>query len=202
MKPAEGQRVSRRRFMAVSGGSVAAAALLAACGEEASGSGETSQFGDGDAGILNYALTLEYVEAALYAELRRSGLLQGKAAEIAAEFGEEEEEHIAALTKGIEELDGEPAERPRTKFELTDREGSLRTASEVENLVASAYLGQLPNFTGRKPLHLALRIHSVEGRHAATANELLGRPITPDGAFAKPAKAAAVLKSIEPFMAP
>ena len=49
-------------------------------------------------------------------------------------------------------------------------------------------------------LAAALSIHSVEGRHAAALNTLLGEPITPDGAFAKPAGASEVLKSVEPFI--
>ena len=46
----------------------------------------------------------------------------------------------------------------------------------------------------------ALAIHSVEGRHASALNTLLGQPITPDGAFAKPADVKTVLKSVEPFI--
>ena len=38
-------------------------------------------------------------------------------------------------------------------------------------------------------LAAALSIHSVEGRHAAALNTLLGESITPDGAFAEPAGA-------------
>jgi ATP-binding cassette subfamily B protein len=66
---------SRRRFLAVGGGSAGLAAFLAACGDDSGttmttdamkssgGTSETAQFGKGDVGILNYALTLyEYLE--------------------------------------------------------------------------------------------------------------------------------------------
>src|SRR3954452_8627713 len=77
--------VSRRKFMALSGGSAAAAAFLAACGSSdggttttaatsQAGGGETAQFGKGDVGILNYALTLEYLETAFYKDVVKSGL--------------------------------------------------------------------------------------------------------------------------------
>ena len=81
--------VSRRRFMALTGGSTALAAFLAACGDDSGtttttasqgaggGSSETAQFGKGDIGILNYALTLEYLETAFYADVAKSGLFKG-----------------------------------------------------------------------------------------------------------------------------
>ena len=100
--------VSRRKFLAVGGGSAAAAAFLAACGggggtsaattggsTEASsggssGGGETEQFGKGDVGILNYALTLEYLETAFYADVVKSGLFKGSDLETIRKFGAEE----------------------------------------------------------------------------------------------------------------
>jgi hypothetical protein len=39
---------------------------------------ETEQFGKGDIGILNYALTLEYLETAFYEEVTKSGLFKGE----------------------------------------------------------------------------------------------------------------------------
>ena len=41
------------------------------------GGGETAQFGKGDLGIVNYALTLEYLETAFYADVVKSGLFKG-----------------------------------------------------------------------------------------------------------------------------
>ena len=73
-------------------------------------------------------------------------------------------------------------------------------AGTVENLGAAAYLGQAANIESPEVLASALAIHSVEGRHASALNTLLGKSITPDGAFAKPATATEVLKSVEPFI--
>src|SRR3954462_1659211 len=201
---------SRRKFLAVGGGSTALAAFLAACGSDSSsstgttamkpgGKSETAQFGKGDIGILNYALTLEYLETAFYADVIKSGLFKGAELETIRKFGEEEAEHVAALTAAVKGLGGKPAPEPKTEFPLKSAKSVLELAGTVENLGAAAYLGQAGNIESPEVLASALAIHSVEGRHAAALNTLLGLPITPDGAFAKPATAKEVLKSVEPF---
>ena len=203
--------VSRRKFMALTGGSAATAAFLAACGSDSGtstttstamggGSSETAQFGKGDLGILNYALTLEYLETAFYADVVKSGLFKGAELETIKKFGEEEAEHVSALTAAVKGLGGKPAPEPKTEFPLKSAKSVLELAGTVENLGAAAYLGQAGNIKSPEVLASALAIHSVEGRHAAALNTLLGMPITPDGAFAKPATAKVVLKSVEPFI--
>lgn len=206
--------VSRRKFMALTGGSAAMAAFLAACGSSddsgttttSTGSGggaaasETEQFGKGDIGILNYALTLEYLETAFYADVVKSGLFKGAELAVIRKFGEEEAEHVDALTAAVKGLGGKPAPEPKTEFPLKSAKSVVELAGTVENLGAAAYLGQAGNIESPEVLASALAIHSVEGRHAATLNTLLGKSITPDGAFAKPADAKTVLKSVEPFI--
>src|ERR1700761_3938191 len=104
--------VSRRKFMALTGGSAALAAFLAACGSDSSsssstmpasekstgGKSETAEFGKGGVGILNYALTLEYLETAFYADVVKSGLFKGAELATIKKFGSEEAQHVAALT--------------------------------------------------------------------------------------------------------
>jgi rubrerythrin len=201
---------SRRRFLAVGGGSTALAAFLAACGSDSSttsttamkpaGKSETAQFGKGDVGILNYALTLEYLEAAFYADVVKSGLFKGADLETIRKFGREEAEHVQALTQAVKSLGGKPAPEPEAEFPLKSAKSVLELAGTVENLGAAAYLGQAANIESPEVLASALAIHSVEGRHAAVLNTLLGESITPDGAFAKPADVKTVLKSVEPFI--
>ncbi len=207
--------VSRRRFMALAGGGGAASlsVLLAACGSDSDttsgttssassqgGKTGTEQFGKGDVGILNYALTLEYLETAFYSDVVKSGLFKGSELETIKKFGAEEAEHVAALTAAVKQLGGKPAPQPKTKFPLNSAQSVLKLAGTVENLGAAAYLGQAPNIQSPQVLASALAIHSVEGRHAAALNTLLGQSITPDGAFAKPADANTVLKSVQPFI--
>ena len=202
--------VSRRKFIALGGGGAAAAAVLAACGSEGDSTTATAaaggdavieeEFGKGDAGILNYALTLEYLETAFYADVARSGLFKGSDLATIRRFGSEEAEHVAALTGFVKKLGAKPAPKPKTEFPLKSASSVLELAGTVENLGAAAYLDQAPSIKGPEVLAAALSIHSVEGRHAAALNTLLGESITPDGAFAVPAGPAEVLESVEPFI--
>jgi rubrerythrin len=214
MPEATKTKVSRRRLLGVGGGSAAAAAFLAACGGGggttatdstmssggSAGKSETEQFGKGDIGILNYALTLEYLETAFYADVVKSGLFKGADLKVIKKFGEEEAEHVAALTAAVKQMGGKPAPEPKTEFPLENAKAVTELAGTVENLGAAAYLGQAANIESPEVLASALAIHSVEGRHAAVLNTVLGKSITPDGAFAKPADAKTVLKSVEPFI--
>lgn len=207
--------VSRRKFIAVGGGS-SLAAFLAACGGGGSsstmtgsteetkptgdGKSETEQFGEGDIGILNYALTLEYLETAFYEEVVKSGLFKGEELAVLKKFGAEEAQHVAALKGTVQNLGGKPAAMPKAEFPLENAKSVAELAGTVENLGAAAYLGQAGNIESPEVLAAALSIHTVEARHAATLNTLLGLSITPDGAFGKPADVQTVLKSVEPFI--
>lgn len=210
--------VSRRQLMTMAGGSIALGAFLAACGSDDSDSdstgssgstgstgssmddNSTAQFGKGDIGIMNYALTLEYLETAFYADVIKSGLFKGADLETIRKFGSQEAEHVAALTSAVKSAGGKPAPKPKTEFPLNNAQQVLRLASTVENLGAAAYLGQAARIQSPEVLAAALSIHSVEGRHAATLNTVLGKTPVPDGPFAKPAPASMVLNAVQPFI--
>lgn len=202
--------VSRRRFFVLTGGATGAGALLAACGEDEETSGATttamdedmaSQFGEGDLGIVNYALTLEYLEAAFYADVAKSGLFKGDDLALIEQIGEAEQAHVAALTAAAKQLGGKPAAEPKAEFPLDDVKSVLGLAATVENLGAAAYLGQAAAIESPEILASALAIHSVEARHAAVLNVLAGEEPTPDGAFAQPADMQTVLDEVQPFIA-
>jgi rubrerythrin len=206
---------SRARFLKAVGGTGAVAAFgvfLSACGSDdsksstttstqAPSSSPTDMFGKGDLGILGYALTLEYLETDFYKQAAKSGKLSGKALTVAKQFGAEEAQHVQALEGAIKKAGGKLPAKPTGKFPLKDQKSILKLAATVENLGAAAYLGQAGRIQDKEVLAAALAIHSVEGRHAATLNEVIGEDITPDGAFAVPMDAAAVLAKVKPFIA-
>lgn len=215
---------SRKRFFKMMGGAGAVSAFsvfLAACGDDkktdTAASTPAMSAGDGTKGdlhILNYALTLEFLEAEFYKEVIASGIVKDKkVAAIATKFGETEQQHVEALKATITKLGGKPVSAPKTKFQPTIDKGLktvLETAATVENLGAAAYLGAAGSIKNKEVLAAALSIHSVEARHAAALNTLVGRGFggkgglsgsLPDGAFAKGMDEASVRAAVKPFLA-
>ena len=217
---------SRKRFFKMLGGAGAvgaASVLIAACGDDkkatstpaAAASSTPEADNAGDLKIVNYALTLEYLEATFYQQVLDSGMIKDKKiGDLAKGLAQTEQEHVDALIATAKSLGGTPASKPKTQFEATIAKGPttiLMTAATVENLGAAAYLGQAGNIKSKDILAAALSIHSVEARHAAALNQLVGRGFgdgkgglegsLPDGAFGKPMDMAAVLKAVAPFIA-
>ena len=204
---------SRKKFLRMAGGTGVAAsfaAFVAACGDDKSSATNTTaastpmatgnaKTGTEQFGIANYALTLEYLETQFYNDAAASGMLKGKILELAKGFGAEEQEHVDALIALIKKAGGKPASKPKAKFPLDSEKSILDLAATVENLGANAYLGQAGNIQDKEILAAALSIHSVEARHAAVLN-LATKAAPAPGAFAKPATAAEVLKSVKPFL--
>jgi hypothetical protein len=156
--------------------------------------------GSSDLAIVNYALTLEYLESQFYDKVIKSGLFHGKALSVLKTFGAEEADHVQALKTVAGQL-GTAAAEPMGKFPIHSAAQVTALAATVENLGASAYLGQAGNIKSKEILAAALSIHTIEARHAATLNLLLKKSPTPDGAFAKPMSMAQVLAVVKPFIA-
>ena len=208
---------SRKRFLKMMGGAGAGAfaLFLAACGGDdepatgtssggSSSSKEKRGGGAQDLAIVQYALTLEHLETDFYAAVIASGVVKDrKLGEVAKLIHENEQAHVEALTATVKQLGGKP-KRPKTSFDAVIEGGMkmvLETAATVENLGAAAYLGQAGRIQSKEVLAAALSIHSVEARHAAALNSVVGKTIVPDGAFAKPASMAEVLPKVKPFLA-
>jgi rubrerythrin len=151
--------------------------------------------------ILNYALTLEYLEREFYAKVVASGFFSGKVGSLIKEFGSQEATHVEALKGAVSKMGGTPAANPNGKFPITSATQVAQLAYTVENLGAAAYLGQAANIQSPEVLATALAIHSVEARHAATLGTLVKKSLTPDGAFAKPDDMSMVLAAVKPFLA-
>jgi rubrerythrin len=199
--------VHRRAFLAAAG-----TLALAGCGgggsdddskskTTATGGGEGLPGEPDDAATLRYALTFEQVQADLYRRAEATDFFKGAEREMIRTFAEQETAHVDALTDALRKAGGRPEPAPSTKLPLDDRETVLATALRLENLGASAYLGQLARIADKDVLALLVSIHSVEARHAATLSLALGKPVTPTGAFAKPENMASVLRVADLYLA-
>ncbi len=203
--------VNRKRFLKMAGSGAAAsfgAFVLAACGSSSKTTSTTTaatstaaSSGSGDVAIANYALTLEYLETEFYEKVVAAGYFKGAVGSLVKSFGEQEKTHVEALKGAVTKLGGKPAAQPTGKFPIESANQVAELAYTVENLGASAYLGQAAKIQNPELLAAALSIHSVEARHAATLGTLVKKSLTPDGAFAKPADMSAVLAAVQPFLA-
>jgi rubrerythrin len=147
-----------------------------------------------DVKILNYALTLEYLEAAFYTEAVSRGAISGDAMEAAKIVRDHELAHV----KAIKSVLGKAAvKKPKFDFMNTtgDQATFLATAVALEDTGVAAYAGQGPRVSQKAVVEAALSIHSVEARHAAHFRALAGKTFAPK-AFDAPKSMKQVLKVV------
>lgn len=156
--------------------------------------------GGGDAEILNFALTLEYLEADFYTVKGRQVGLSGQARAYASQFSAEESEHVTALTAAIKQLGGTPVKKPTFVFPTSDEKSFLALASTLENTGVGAYNGAGPSIKDKKVLASAGSIVQIEARHAAAIDLLIGKSPTPNQGFDRPIEQAKVLTAVKPLI--
>jgi hypothetical protein len=156
--------------------------------------------GGGDAEILNFALTLEYLESDFYNVKGRAIGLSGQAKAYATLFGEEEQDHVQALTTVIKQLGAKPVEKPTFVFPVSSQSSFLALASVLENTGVGAYNGAAPSLQSKQVLAAAGSIVQIEARHAAAINLLVGQRPTPNGGFDVPLTKAEVLAKAGPLI--
>lgn len=157
--------------------------------------------------VLNFALTLEHLEDEFYrTALAQPGLIPGDYQAVFRQISKHESQHVAALSTvlGL-------AAAPKPRFDFTARGkygdvfSNFRTFAKLsqtfEDTGVAAYKGQAGNLQGNGLiLTTALRIHSVEGRHAAEVRRVRGQREW-SGAFDAPMSKAQVLAAVSPFIA-
>jgi len=159
-----------------------------------------AETGGGDAEILNFALTLEYLEADFYTVKGKQVGLSGQAKAYATQFAAEESEHVTALTSAIKQLGGKPVAKPAFVFPATDERSFLALASVLENTGVGAYNGAAPSLQSKAVLASAGAIVQIEARHAAAIDLLIGTSPTPDQGFDRPLTKAEVLAKAGPLI--
>lgn len=154
----------------------------------------------GDVGILNFALTLEYLEASFYDEARSRAKASGELKSLIALLAKDEQEHVAALTATIKKLGGKPVAEPKFDFSYDSAASFLKLAQTFEDTGVSAYNGAGPEIKSKEVLGAAGSIVQVEARHAAAIRLQNGEEPSPN-AFDPSLDEAQVLKAVEPFIA-
>jgi rubrerythrin len=180
---------------ALGGGAIlGAASLLGALPGAAFASSKGSTRAASDVDILNFALTLEYLEAAFYAEALSKGALKGPTLAFAKVVAQDEAQHVAFLKTA---LGMHAVKKPAFDFKGTTAaiKSFQSTAIVLEDTGVSAYAGAAPMISNKKTLSAALSVHSVEARHAAWIRNIVGMnpaPVPFDAAHTK----AQVLKAV------
>ncbi len=171
---------TRSQFLRRAGGVAALGGLGLALAPQVASAGSAHS----DTAILNFALTLEYLQAAFYTEAQKVGALRGGLAEQARVVGSHERAHVRAF-RAV--LGSDAAPSPSFDFHgVTEHPASFRsTAVAFEDLAVGAYKNQLPLISSGEYLATAVAIHSVEARHAAWIRRLAGIVPAPN-AFDEP----------------
>jgi hypothetical protein len=160
-----------------------------------------AQDGGGDVDILNFALTLEFLEAAFYDQALRKVSLSGDVKSLATTIRDNENEHVTALTGTIKKLGGKPVAAPAVDFgnAFKNQKSFLKLAQTFEDTGVSAYNGAAPAIESDEVLAAAGSIVQIEARHAAAIRLLNGRQPTA-GAFDKALDMQQVLDAVKPFV--
>ncbi len=194
---AEGEDLSRSEVILK--GALAAGAVYGAMSVAPFVSRALAMSGGGDVGILNFALTLEYLESSFYREAKRRAGASGELKSLIDLVGRDEDEHVKALTATIKKLGGKPVAAPKFDFPYSNTAEFLELAQTFEDTGVSAYNGAAPQIKSKEVLGAAGSIVQVEARHAAAIrlqNEAEPSPEAFDPTLSK----AQVLKAVEPFI--
>jgi rubrerythrin len=152
-----------------------------------------------DVDILNFALTLEYLEAAFYSEAISKGALSGETKTFAKVVAGHEAAHVSALRTA---LGAKAVKEPKFDFKgTTENQAKFQATAEVlEYTGVSAYLGQAGNIKSKKVLGAAGSILPVEAWHAAWIADIRrhgARPYPAPAAFAEGKTMAQILAAVK-----
>jgi hypothetical protein len=165
---------------ALSGGAILSALIPGAAMAAGTGAPPASPFGAGATGILNYALTLEYLESSYYNEVAKKGVVKSKMGkQLLKQVVKDENDHVKLLKAALKSA---AIGKPSFNFgKHTSSEAEfLATGYVLENTGVHAYLGQAPNLiSDPSVLVTAAEIVTVEGRHAGAFGVLTGQAIAP-----------------------
>ena len=162
-----------------------------------------AQAQSGDLEILNFALTLELLEARFYQQAVGSGVLSGDALAVVGQLADTEQAHVDVLTVAIQGAGGTPVPEPQFTFPpdaLTSQGSILQLAATLEPVGVGAYLGAGPQISDPTILEVAGSIAGIEGEHVVAVNNLLGVVPPANEAFPAALTQEQVLAAAAPFL--
>jgi len=210
----EGSSTSRRKFLAGSATALAGGALMAFPGVASAHNPPTPP---SDIDILNYALTLERLEATFYrrvlakfnqGQFENADIFDGlgeylrrNAYENFQRISEHEDTHVETLVSVIRDAGGKPVPASEYNFGITNVASAVRTAKLLENTGVRAYDGAIAHISAAAYLTAGATIATVEARHASYLN-LLNRTSPFPAAFDKPVAPKRICETVgEAFIA-
>jgi hypothetical protein len=178
-----GPSAATRRAVLTAASLAAGGILVGGVGVPALGSGSRVS----DAEILNFALEMEELQAALYAQALEHAGLTGELKRYAEIVGSHERAHVAFLRKALG-ASAKPAPVFGFGAAVTEPDRFARTARLLEDLGVAALDGQATGLS-KPSLAAVATIASVEARHAAWIRDLTGE--LPAPAASNPSETAA-----------
>ncbi len=215
-----GGPLSRKKFLAGSAALLGGGALAAAMPSVAKAHSTPEPPTDID--ILNFALTLEHLEAVFYTQgLRKfdrqdfrfffgpnrglppkAGLLEVAGLKVHDYFEiirDHEQTHVDTLISVIKDLGGEPVPEARYNFArtaFTSLKKFIAVAQLLENTGVTAYDGAVAHIEAAQLLTAGATIATVEARHASYLNLLNGDVPFPD-TFDKPVAPRTICEAVQ-----
>ena len=185
---------------------LAAASVGAAAGTSLFTSKAFAQIGgtqEGDAGIFNFALTLEFLERDFYQMALDAGVLSGAALGVVTNLRDHEAAHVDAITAALQGAGATPAPKPQFTFPpdaLASQDSVIQLASVLEPTGVGAYLGAGPMIQNPDFLEAAGTIAGVEGDHVVAIKNLQGVVPPANVAFEQALTKDEVLAAVAPFL--
>lgn len=168
-----------------------------------------------DVTLLNYALSVENLEAAFYtqgmaqlssADFANSTFIQNFGTVISGDvyaylclIRDQENQHVRMLQSLIASLGGTPAKPSTYNFGYNTADQFATLAASLENTGVMAYTGALYQIQSLSIRTTAATIATVEGRHAAYLNLLTGTSPAPSP-FDTPPTSTTILATIARYV--